>query len=326
LILLTGCSTVDIVTETKITDVEYTAVYMIHGDANYTYHINGDRLQADEEVVEEAIARGKASASGEVFIFHQKPERKRFLFFSKKDRVWYHYRGGELVGKGNYSPQGGGFKAEAKLYEQMAGEGGRKMFFYFGHEVPSKSSFAYHNSQPELTFNTEIFTEDISLFEDLFDIVLLSTCNNGNLLMAAALAGKSKYLIASPRNLHLSYIDTQSLQLLEENPSVSNKILADSIAQRSFNRLSSQLQTLVTVGVYDLDVIKNYIDSFADDYGRYLQKIEQETLFSDNTDCRKLDIFTDQDIPEKGITLLFSPPAFGREAGLESHSAWGCKQ
>ena len=325
-VLLIGCSSSKITTPTNSGDVDYSVVYMVHADANYTYHVEGDRLKADEQTVQEAIEVGKASVHGEVIIFHQKPERKRFLFFPKKDRVWYHYREGELVGKGSYSPQGGGFKAEAELYQKMSVDEGRKMFFYFGHEIPSKASFTYHHSDPDQEFNTEVFAEDITGFEDHFDLILLSTCNNGNPLMANQLAGKSKYLIASPRNLHLSYVDTQSLKLLEESPSVSTEALADSIAWNSFDRLSSELQTLVTLGVYNLDVVGSYIGSYADEYVRHLQSIQQESLFRDNTDCGKLDMFANQNIPEKGVTLYFSPPAFGREANVTSHSAWGCKQ
>ena len=315
----------EVVQQQNPIDVQYSAIYMIHADANYTYHQDGNRLQADEQILEEAISIAKDADHGEVFIFHQKPERKRFLFFPKKDRVWYHFRGGELVGKGVYSPEGGGFSAEAKIYNQKSASEGRKLFFYFGHEVPSQASFIYHKSEPDHDFNTEIFTDTITQFESSFDLVLLSTCNNGNPLMAASLMGKADYLVASPRNLHLSYLDTQALSLLEDQPSVPTEVLADSIAQKSFNRLSSELQTLVTVGVYNLDVVGNYIKSYSDRYVDHLKIIQQESLFTDNVDCAELDIFAENKIPENGATLYFSPPAFGRQANLTSHSAWGCK-
>jgi len=325
LFVLAACSTVDKTTREPIPEADYTLVFMVHGDANYTYHENGERYRADERMIDEAIARGKASTNGEVFIFHQKPEGKRFFVVPKKDRVWYHFRGGELTGKGAYSPKGGGFEAEAEIYKSMASEQGRKMFLYFGHEIPSQASFTYHNSQPKQRFNTRIFTEDITLFEDKFDLVVLSTCNNGNPLMASGLTGKSRYLVASPRDLHLSYMDTRALQELEERPSITTGTLADSLAKDSFKRLSEQLQTLVTVGIYDLDVIDTYIHTWADTYSTYLEKLDQESLFRDNTECNKLDIFTDKSIPVSGTSLYFEAPAFGREAGRSTHSVWGCK-
>jgi hypothetical protein len=326
LILLAACSTVDKTTYESSTELNYTAVYMVHGDANYTYHEDGKRYKADEKVIEEAITRGKTSKRGEIFIFHQKPERKRFLFFQGKDREWYHYRGGKLVGRGSYSPKGGGFTAEAELYKERASKEGRKLFLYFGHEIPSKASFSYHNSRPKHLYNTEIFARDLAMFENKFDMVLLSTCNNGNPYMASKLTDRSKYLVASPRDLHLSYIDTHALVLLEDNPSVSTQKLADSVAKSSFEELNKDLQTLITVGVYDLSVVDTYIDTFAGEYISYLENHEQRSLFRDNTDCRNLEIYTSQNIPEKGTKLYFSSPAFGREANLETHSVWGCKE
>ncbi|MEQ8524869.1 hypothetical protein [Gracilimonas sp.] len=329
LVFLTGCSASEVVTKMDHqSNPDYTAVYIIHADANYTFHMNGKRYQADQEILSEAKAVGESARSGEVFIFHQQPERKRFLFFPGKDRVWYHYKGGELVGKGQYSPTGGGFSKEADLYRQMTGNSntGRKLFFYFGHEMPSKASFAYHHSQPEHTFNTEVFANDISGFEDKFDLMVLSTCNNGNPLTVERLTGKTEYLVASPRNLHLSYLDTHSLNLLETLSDVSTKSLADSIARHSLERLSEQLQTMVTVGVYEMDVVEEYMGPYADSYANYLGSVQQKSLFTDNADCNTLEIFEGQRIPEKGAKIYFSSTAFGREAGLEHHSAWGCKE
>lgn len=307
---------------------DYTAVYMVHADANYTFHMNGNKFQADQEILSEAKAVGKSARNGEVIIFHQKPERKRFLFFPGKDRVWYHYKGGELVGKGKYSPYGGGISKEADLYRQMIGDRdtGRKLFLYFGHEIPSKASFTYHHSQPKEVFNSEVFADEISGFEDEFDLMVLSTCNNGNPLTVEKLIGKTEYLVASPRNLHLSYLDTHSLNLLETRPDISTKSLADSIARNSFERLSEQLQTMITVSVYDIDAVEKYINPYADNYTNYLDSIQQKSLFTDNTDCSNLGVFEGQEIPEKGVRTYFSSTAFGRESGLEFHSAWGCKK
>lgn len=306
---------------------DYTLVYMIHGDANYTYHQNGQRFKADQEMVHEAKLVARKAKHGEVFIFHQKKERKKLLFFPQKDRVWYHYIGGVLVGTGKYSPETGGFNREAELYQAKAVQhSGRKIFMYFGHEIPSKTALVYHRSLPEKPFNTEIFAKDLLKFEDHFDLLMLSTCNNGNPWMAENVTDKADYMIASPRNLHLSYLDTQKLNLLEEKPALSTKQLADTLAKQSFDRLSGQLQTLVTVGVYHLKPIGEYITDYAEDYVRYLQHIRQKSLLTDNTDCNSLELFTTQPIPQKGAHLYVSPPSFGRESSFKTHSVWGCKR
>lgn len=324
---LSGCSSSLKIADQHAIQPDYTLVYMIHGDANYTYHENGKRFKADQEIVAEAKSVARKAKHGEVFIFHQKKERKKLLFFPQKDRIWYHYRGGVLVDKGKYSPEAGGFGREAELYQAEAvAHSDRKIFMYFGHEIPSKTSLIYHRSLPKKPFNTEIFAKDLTKFEPHFDLLLLSTCNNGNPWMAESVADKVNYMIASPRNLHLSYMETQGLSLLEEAPNVSTKQLADTLALQSFERLSGQLQTMVTIGVYDLHEIGKYIHDYSNGYVAYLNKLRQKSLFTDNTDCNSMEVFKNQPIPQNGAHLYFKPPAFGRDSNLKNHSVWGCKQ
>lgn len=302
-------------------------MFIIHADANYTYHVDGKRHSADKEALDKALETARKATHGEVFIFHQKREKNRFLFFPQKNREWYQFRGGALIAEGKYSPKKGGIEKEAEIYKnRAAAQSSKKMLFYFGHEIPSKTSLVYHQSRPESLFNTRIFTEGISKFEDRFSLLMLSTCNNGNPLMAGKLIGKADFLVASPRNLHLSYLDTDALQLLESKPEMSAEALADSLARQSFERLSGQLQTMVTTAVYDLDIVSAYITDYAADYSRYLDTVEQKSLFTDNADCNALPVFRKSAIPEKGVHLYFKPPAFGKEASLENHSVWGCKQ
>lgn len=327
LLMVVGCSATKNVNPQKPSEPVYTLIYVIHGDANYTYHINSERYQADKEVVAQAMNMGETAKAGEVLIFHQKPERKRFLFFPKKDRVLYHYKGGELVEKTAYSPIGGGLSKEAELFRNIRSESSKRMMMlYFGHEIPSDSSLVYHRSQPQQVFDIESFTEDMGDFGKKFDLVVLSTCNNGSPFMAQSLIGKTDYLVASPRNLHLSHLHSSKLKMLEKDPSVSTEIIADSIAYDSFQRLTESVRTMVTVGVYNLNKTANYLDAYAEKYEAYLSDIEQETLFKDNTDCTRLSFLGNDKIPDQGTKLYFKPPAFGREANLKTHSPWGCKE
>lgn len=307
-------------------EIAYRLIYVIHGDASYDYHMEGRAHEADLKVLQEAFKVAEQAGKGEVFIFHQKPERSRFLFFPGKDRKWYHFVNGDLVGESSYSSSSGGLEREAAIYrQQRSSREVRTVFQYFGHEIPTGSFTAYHRSQPGLEFNSYIFSQDLPLFEEHFALTLLSTCNNGNPLMANLLSGRTRYLVASPRNLHLSHLDTHKLLLLDSGEDIDMGALADSVAHSSFQRLATSLQTMVTVGVYDLQAARPYLPDLSQRYQEHLKEIQQRTLFEDNTDCSGLSEFGEGPLPQKGTHLYFQAPAFGREARIDTHSAWGCK-
>lgn len=324
--MLAGCSATQQSVENTSQQIQYSLIYVIHGDANYTYHRDGNLRKANLDALNRAIETAKQAKHGEVFIFHQKPERKLLFLFPKKDRLMYHFRNGELVGGESYSSIEGGLKAEANLYNRQKDEqSGRSFFLYFGHEIPSGSPyFVYHQSQPYLRFNTKIFTEDLSLFQNHFNMVVLSTCNNGNPLMIQDLSGKADYLVASPQNLHLAHLLDSPLLELETNPDISTSNLANSLAKKSFERLAEFLQTMVTVGVYDLNKIQPQIRSIAQTYRTHLSTIKQRSLFVDNVDCQTLPEYS-KPLPAEGITLYYQPPAFGIQSAQTSHSGWGCR-
>lgn len=308
-------------------EVQYSLIYVLHADANYTYHLNGERRKADIDVLNRAVNTARKAKHGEVFIFHQKPERKLLLLIPKKDRVFYHFRNGELVDGNRYSPVRGGLEAEARIYNRLRSESSnRNIFLYFGHEIPTKAPYIlYHQSQPQNRFDTQIFSDDLKKFSNHFDLTVLSTCNNGTPLMAESLRGISDYLVASPQNLHLSHLTDKALHQLETNPELPTEELANSIAKTSFDRLSEFLQTMVTVAVYDLSEIGNYITSLADSYENHLKKIQQLSLFVNNVDCRDLPEIA-HSIPREGVTLYFKPADFGRRSSATQYSGWGCKR
>ncbi len=325
-VIFAGCTSTQQSVDNSPQEVQYSLIYVIHGDANYTYHRNENLRKANLDALNRAIETAKQAKHGEVFIFHQKPERKLIFLLPQKDRLMYHFRHGELVGGESYSPIEGGLKAEANLYNrQKAEQTGRTVFLYFGHEIPSGSPyFVYHGSQPFFRFNTEIFAEDLTLFQDHFNMVVLSTCNNGNPLMAQELSGKAEYLVASPQNLHLAHLIDSPLLQLESDPTISTGELANSLARQSFERLAEFLQTMVTVGVYDLSEIQPQIHTTARTYREHLNSIQQRSLFVDNVDCQTLPEFR-QPLPTEGVTLYYQPPAFGSNATSVSHSGWGCR-
>lgn len=303
---------------------EYSLVYIIHADSDYLYHKNGKAYQADREALKEAFDIALNAESGEVFIFHQKPERNAFLFFPKKDRRFYHYRNGELVQQINYSPKTGGIDAELELVNKHISSGSQRMgLFYFGHEIPASELTAYHQSRTDQVFNIDVLTKNLELLPTKLDILALSTCNNGTPKVAQKLVSQSDILVASPQNLHLSYLNTNSILLLEKNPSISSLALADSIAKNSFQELRSFVETEITVSVYDLDHVSGYVNelvSFYPDINRFPTTTSPN---GDNLDCR--DLLASSQIKTSGVISYYNPAMFGRKSAKTSHSGWGCK-
>jgi len=325
LITISCSSTSDLAT-VNTQKVDYSLIFVVHADANYLYHENGKAKKADEEALVHAKEIAKAAKHGEVFIFHQKPERKAFLFFPKKDRQYYQYRNGVLIDKENYSPKNGGLTKESEIYKShSANNPSHKTYFaYFGHEIPTFPGRTYHHSSVDAEFNSTIFADQVRNFSSDIALTILSTCNNGNPLMMNSLQEVTDVVIASPQNLHLSYLNADKFNLLESDPTIETMSLADSIAADSFAELSS-LQTMVTVAIYDLDEISDYITSFNESYQEHLKFVEAKPLFTNNEDCNNIGDL-ESTLRTKGVTTFYKPAAFGRKARNSSHSGWGCKE
>lgn len=328
LLLLAGCSLTRVSTDGLPGPApDYRLIYFIHGDANYTYHLNGQARQADEEALREAKRVAEQAHRGEVFIFHQKEETRNFLFFPNKDRVMYHYKNGRLLNRRSYSPEGAGLVREAGLYHRFRSPTdslSRQVVFYFGHEIPAEKELTYHRTNKQPYFNIQTFGQDLRLFSDRTDLTVLSTCNNGNPLMAETLRGFSETMVASPRNLHLSHLSSAPVLQLEADPEITGRELAVHIADSSFRKLDSYLQTMVTVGVYDLEETGDSLSEASSRYLNHLKSFRSESLFEDNADCADLPGIREF-IPVNGTKLWYKAPAFGPDARKDSHSAWGCR-
>lgn len=316
--------------------IRYSVTYMIHGDADYLYHDSlGSARQADEKVLEEAKRFARNAENGEVFIFHQRPERKILWLFPRKDRQFFYFKQGELVHKTTYSPSSPAevFAAEAGLYrhhKSLGSPDSQNVFLYFGHEIPYTDGSGYYHSLPELQLNTDTFAQGLSSMlpgsDDAFDLTVLSTCNNGSPDMVQALQPYSRILLASPQNLHLSHIDTEQLSLLEKNPSLSSKELAEALAKQSYERLSTSIQTVISLTIYDLEIISGYIHKISSAYNEYLSGKDVLETGTDNVSCTSLSIFPSEINFSKGVTNRYRPPKFGRQAKNQTHSGWGCKE
>ncbi|MBO6793999.1 MAG: hypothetical protein JJ895_08815 [Balneolaceae bacterium] len=304
---------------------EYSLIFMIHGDANYVFHEEGNQKYADQEALQNAFDIALEATKGEVFIFHQEPENRILGLLPKKDRFYYHYQNGILVDHGKYSPTDAGFDQEAAIYQAKAQTNKNQYFFYFGHEIPVTDSAVYHASLSGPSFNAREFSNDLSKFGESIKLTVLSSCNNGNPAMIRQLADKTEAVVASPTELHLSYLDVDSVLKLEADPNQSPLTIAEQIAATSFDRLSTTMYTPVSISVYDLTLVSEYVDELYEPYQQYLEQSKTEGFIAaESFDCSTIPGYP-KELSSKGVKVFYRPAKFGKTARDKSHSGWGCK-
>ncbi len=317
--------------------VEQSIVFLIHGDADYRFHgLDGAAHQADKEALEKAVRVAERNPDAEVFIFHQRP-RKRFLFlFPQDDGTFYFFRGGERRVKETYRSHTGSawLDAETAFFERyrsrQASPEPTRILAYLGHEIPEMAGVVYHASRRNATFSLDDFSRGMAgLSADVgsFDLMVLSTCYNGTPHSIRALLPFAEYVVASPDNLHLSHLDLHPLEYMDQALDARGvSDLATDVARVSFERLSRDLQTSVTVAVYDMDRVRPYVEAVAPEYDRVLMTLENvPPARLGHVDCAGIVPMVRPDMSD-GVELFYRAPRFGRSAGNRSHSGWQCWQ
>lgn len=338
-IIYSGCSHTSELTGDNLqideSNIDYSLIYYIHADSDYLYHTpEGEPIRENSEVLHTAFKVAEEALSGEVFIYYQRSETKFLGLFPRKRSRLYHYKKGKLVNRIKYrhADKKESFLAtEAKLLEEIRTQNRtddhQSYFLYFGHEIPPENGKGYHHTLPGIKVNTSSFANGIQSFlfsdEDRFNLVVLSTCNNGTPKMAKLLLPFTDAMLASPQNLHLSHFDTESMTHLEKEPDVSSLKLARSMADQTYQRLEETIQTTITLALYDLENVKPYIDTLASLISSN-QKSDQFVLFQDNVDCSVINPF-EADSYQQGVEMWYKPARFGRQSGRSTHSGWGCK-
>lgn len=343
LILLTSCSAdLTIQRESRLEEVsafdtKYSIIFIIHGDNNYLYHdSSGKSYNADEEALIGARRVAEENSHAEVFIFHQKPGSNFLFFFPIKDGEYFYYRNGRLIESESYwrNQEQANFDFEIDLYNQLRlinQSNLIKMFVYLGHEIPEIGGVGYDLSYPDRTFTVNNIANGLKAFTSdsaKFDLAILSTCYGGTPYTITKLGAFTKTIIASPENLHLSYFDLSALErlhikLLDRSvPSFATKF-----AQLSFDKLISELQTEVSVAVYDMESVQKYLNSVNNEYNNKLISLKDETHSSlavmERCDCIEIPAYQLSTIGE-GVEVFYRSARFGRLKNKESHSGWEC--
>jgi len=253
---------------------EIRIIYIIHADGNYLFHNEeGDPLNAAERMLSQSIFVEENIKNGEVLIFYQKPAENFLFFFPEDNGEFYYYKNGIKILDESYSRKdSSGFDSESSLlkkYSDPSYNNFRTVLLYYGHEIPLNDTSGYSQSQPAKEFGLNIFKEGIKqVFDSIsshkkFDMIVLSTCKNGNNKTAEELSPFADYLVGSPAEIHLSYLNSESLIKLSREGDLTAKEMAAEFAENAYNIMSQTVSTEVSISIFDLnkDVEKTPKDS-----------------------------------------------------------------
>ncbi|MBR9976381.1 MAG: hypothetical protein KFF77_12415 [Bacteroidetes bacterium] len=314
--------------------IRHSIVFIIHGDGDYIYHDSlGRTRSADLRTLRDATLVARRLTDSEVFIFHQRPSEKLLYFIPLPDGDFHYYNRGVLQAREPYWRSSGEtrFAAETALYMKnaTAARAERDHFFlYFGHEISEIDGSGYDVSTPERVFNVQDLAAGLKGFTGdttRFDMLVLSTCFGGTPHTIAALAPFARTIVASPDNLHLSYFDLRAfgkLAAFSDNDDVQG--FAPYFARQAFNRLSANVQTAVTVAVYEPEQAKAYLEAAGSRYTRQLASLKERASESiEYVDCGEEQMYVLPGMSD-GVSVLFRPSRFGRAKSKLSHSGWQC--
>jgi len=345
------------------TSVRFQFIYVIHGDGGYVWYDDaGVRHEADAEALAQARETAANATAAEVFIFHQRPTRFLRIFPGSDGTLW-QYRKGRLVRKLPYSrnrdydpaarsadPSHGedahgedDLAAEAGLFARFsalpaprrcgapAAPGPVRIFCYFGHGIPVTGKVPYFRSRPDVAFSLAGFARGLVRFggpacppAKPFALVVLSACHGGTPEATVDLAPFADWILASPGELHLSYLDTRSLaRLAQEHPAAFEAGQAGDwgrvIATESFARLETAVRTGVTISLYETGKAETYLKDHRGAWGSPALLAEP----SQYRDCGENAGFGDGG-EAAGATVFYQPSRFGIDRGKSSHSGWEC--
>ncbi len=341
-LFLSSCSSTDSAqlgtsqAEQNVLPLRYSIVCIIHGDGDYLYHDSrGNERNADEMALARAIRVAEKNPHAEVFIFHERPRSNFLLFFPLHDGEFYYYRNGQLLANEPYWRDQGlsRFDPQVSFYQRFHTlEQAQlvKLFLYFGHEIPEIDGKGYDASYPDGLFTMHDLADGLKRITSdstKFDLIVLSTCFNGTPYTIATLSPYARYIIASPDNLHLSYFDLRPFERLDISLRDGGILaFARQFAQHAFDRLTKNIQTVVTVAVYDVDCVQGFLHS-VDSVDRALTMLKGKTMGSvatvEHCDCADLPAYM-LPMMSEGVDVFYRPARFGRSKYKQNHSGWQC--
>ncbi|MBN2426303.1 MAG: hypothetical protein JXR46_11860 [Calditrichaceae bacterium] len=271
----------------------------------------------------------------EVFIFHERPRRRFLIFFPLRDGEFYYFRHGKLLAKESYWRDQGlsHFDPEVELYHRFRAKKQlqlAKLFLYFGHEIPESGGAGYDASYSQRTFTVHNLADGLSRITDnstKFELIVLATCFGGTPHTINALSPYAQTIVASPGNLHLSYFCLNPLGRLDIGLKDGDiPAFAKKFAHHAFNLLAEDIQTAVTVAVYDVERVREYLDDIDSIYTHARTTLAGQKPGSfDYCDCAEDSVYMLPGMSE-GVDVFYRPSHFGRLKHKKNHSGWECRR
>ena len=315
-------------------EIKSTLVFFIQGDGSYTYHDgSGKQLEADQEILKQAMAVAASCPRAEVFIFQQKPKRKWLFLVDRPDGEFHYFRNGAQLAGGSYHRHTNlsELDSECEILRTYRGTGSEERvsgFLYFGHALAEQGGESLRQSMSVRGLADGLSRLLSAAGANLrkFDLVALSACYSGTPGIVAALAPYSRYILASPDDLHLAYLDIQPLRHFSEVRISEVQNFAREMAQHSFARLKEWTQTSITLAVYDIERVAPFLNE--------MQKLQPAGQWGQSQNCHPpvpveyCDCvdgpFATAEMPSTGVEVYYQPPRFGRLKNKTKHSGWAC--
>lgn len=296
--------------------LSHSLIFYIHGDSDYLYYNDkNEAVYADKKSVEKAMNVAKQLTNSEVFIFYQKRKEYFLFFFPEDDKELYYFRKGKLIAR--YSTEASETSLlddEIQFVDKYSVSNKAPnlptIFLYFGHQIPEKNETGYFVSHPQIAFGIDTLSNKLDqLRSELgiknFDISILSTCVGGTPYVAEKFSSLTKYLIASPEDLHLSYMDIDYLKELNSMSDIDIEKFSKSFSLNSFNMLKEKTTTIISIVDYNMGKLRKTLSHIK------------------NLTCKEsLNLLRDHD----GVTIYYRPPKFGKHKNELHHTGWNCAE
>ena len=272
--------------------IQYSFIFQIHEDASYDFHTKeGIKKFGYIEAYKQAKSLALACTACEVFIFR---EMQKNVFYSGK--VEYFLSGkrkSRLYHKREHGEKDLEFFQKNSLKLKQKEQKIKTFFTYFGHSVPEKITEGYSHSLPHLTFGITHLENRLKKLGAggnsgyLFDGIILSSCHNGTPFVLNRLVPFARYVIASPENLHLSYLDISPFLEIEKQKETSTLKLFKKIVDKSMETFEQRaIKTFTVLSLYQIQKIKETLAEVSLLYEKNLT--ESTHLFSNYTDCQEV--------------------------------------
>ena len=215
---------------------------------------------------------GERNPNAEVIIFHQIARRHALLLFPRHDGRAYYYRHGRLLAQtSHWRDQGKArFDSEVRLYEQFTALQSRppvRVALLLWSRAPRDRRGGLRRIVARAVVSSSTTWRKGE--SDRRGSPGRSTCSCSPRASGStphtigALAPYTRYVIASPDNLHLSYFDLEPRETALV-PDRMTKVLPTSrigFARNAFTKLAADLQTTVSVVVYDAKDVADFVEA-----------------------------------------------------------------